>query len=125
MKYVTRADLVLICSILGASVLLAAFFVLPARHRDADVAVIEQDGHELMRLFTGQEQTVRIPSANGFNVIAVTKSGVFVSEADCPDQICVRQGEISQSGESIVCLPHRLVIRLEGEGTGELDAMTN
>lgn len=114
-----------IAAIFLVSALLAVFFLLSFGQKDAAVAVIEQDGHELMRLLVAKEQTVRIVSDGGVNVIVTTGSGVLVSEADCPDQICVRQGEISHSKESIICLPHRLIIRLEDKGHDGLDAMTN
>lgn len=51
----------------------------------------------------------------GYNTVHVERGGVRVSEADCPDQICVLQGKIT--GDDllpIVCLPHRLVIEIEG-----------
>lgn len=124
-KYLTGADLCLILGILALAAFLAAFFfAASARHEMAE-AVIEQDGQEILRLPLAEERTVRIPWEDGFNTVTVTQQGVFMSEADCPDQICVRQGTICNGGESIVCLPHRLVIRLEGTDGNALDAMTN
>lgn len=125
LKYITRADLIYIACVLTAAVLLVFLFLITGIDRRMAVAVVEQDGKEILRLALDEQQTVRIPAENGFNVVVVTGRGVLVSEADCPDQICVRQGEISHSGESVVCLPHRLVIRLEGAGDDGLDAMTN
>ena len=40
--------------------------------------------------------------------------GVRVEEADCPTQDCVHTGTITRAGQSIVCLPARIIIRLEG-----------
>ena len=57
----------------------------------------------------------------GSNTILVEPGRICVSGADCPDQICVRQGWLSDSAGSIVCLPHGLVIRIEG--ASELDAV--
>lgn len=48
------------------------------------------------------------------------KSGLFVAASDCPTQDCVRTGLITRSGQSIVCLPARIVIRLEGGGTEDI-----
>jgi hypothetical protein len=39
---------------------------------------------------------------------------IRVVESDCPTQDCVHTGEISRSGQSIVCLPARIIIQLEG-----------
>lgn len=57
----------------------------------------------------------------GSNTILVEPGRICVSEADCPDQICVRQGWLSDSAGNIVCLPYGLVIRIDGES--ELDAV--
>ncbi len=56
----------------------------------------------------------------GSNTILVEKGRIRVIEADCPDQVCVNQGWISDSSLPIVCLPNRLVVEIVG-GEGELD----
>ena len=50
----------------------------------------------------------------GNNTIYVEHGGIQVVSADCPDQICVHQGIIHDSAVPIVCLPHQLVIQIEG-----------
>lgn len=60
---------------------------------------------------------------DGYNVIEVERGRIRVAEADCPDQICVRQGWISNSVVPIACLPHRLVIQLDSDGGG-VDGVT-
>lgn len=46
------------------------------------------------------------------NTIRIEEGGVRMTEASCPDQLCVHQGTIRDSAGVIVCLPHRLVVRL-------------
>jgi hypothetical protein len=55
-----------------------------------------------------------VESELGSNTIKVGHGSIAVVEADCPEQICVNQGSISDSSVPIVCLPHRLVIQIEG-----------
>jgi len=50
----------------------------------------------------------------GHNMITVENSRICVSEANCPDQICVNQKWISDGVKPIICLPHRLVIEIKG-----------
>lgn len=50
------------------------------------------------------------------------ESGLRVAASDCPTQDCVHTGIITRSGQSIVCLPARIIIRLEG-GTPDPDAV--
>jgi hypothetical protein len=59
----------------------------------------------------------------GMNVLMLEHGRIRVSEADCPDGFCVRQGWLSSGAVPIVCLPHRLVIRLEGGSPPEVDAV--
>lgn len=78
--------------------------------------VISQDNREIYRLDINKDQELRIDSPDGgYNVIRVQDGQVSVTEADCPDQVCVRQGEISDDAVPIVCLPHKLVIEVTAE----------
>ena len=54
------------------------------------------------------------------NIIQIRNSEVYMKSATCPDQICIKQGHISQSGASIICLPHELIVEIAGE-EGDLD----
>lgn len=49
----------------------------------------------------------------GYNLLRVEPGRICVLDADCPDHVCMRRGWLSDGNEPIVCLPHRLVIRLE------------
>ncbi|MBO6052395.1 MAG: NusG domain II-containing protein [Clostridia bacterium] len=54
-----------------------------------------------------------LTDASGENTVRVEPGRIRMISADCPDKICVNTGWISDSAAPIVCLPHRLVIRLE------------
>lgn len=63
-----------------------------------------------------------VPEGNSFNLLAVSEEDVWMEAADCRDQICVHHIPISGGGESIICLPHRLVAEIVGAaGTETLD----
>lgn len=65
-----------------------------------------------------------IPDGVNYNLLSVSGSEVSMEAADCRDQICVHHRPVSAGGESIICLPHRLVVEMAG-GTDEapLDGM--
>lgn len=52
---------------------------------------------------------------DGKNVLVINDNKVYVSSANCRDKICVNHKPISNSGETIVCLPHKLVIEITDE----------
>lgn len=74
------------------------------------VAVITVDGEEYARLplDTATEMTV-----NGTHRVVVADGAVSVVEAPCADKICVCHEPISRAGETIICLPYRVVITVE------------
>lgn len=60
----------------------------------------------------------------GFNTVLAGGGGAAVVGTDCPDQICVKTGRINRPGGSVICLPHRFVLRIEGAGADDLDGGT-
>ena len=58
---------------------------------------------------------LKLAEGTGYNLISVTDGKVVVESADCKDQICVRHKSVSSKGESIICLPHRLVVEIVGD----------
>ena len=53
--------------------------------------------------------------AGNYNLIEILPGKIRIKDADCPDKICVKEGWISQGGQLIVCLPHKLIISIEGK----------
>lgn len=54
----------------------------------------------------------------GKNTVSVEPGRICVSEADCPDHVCVHQGWIENGVVPVVCLPNGLVIEISGDGGG-------
>ncbi|MFV0246878.1 MAG: NusG domain II-containing protein [Mycoplasmatales bacterium] len=52
---------------------------------------------------------------NVFNIIYLDTNSIKVIEANCKNRKCILEGEISKAGQSIVCAPHKLVIKIMGE----------
>lgn len=79
-------------------------------------AVVTRDGVEVCRLDLGEDTEMSVISDDGgYNIIVVENGAVKVSAADCPDQICVKQGAINDNAAPIVCLPHKLVIEVTAQ----------
>ena len=84
------------------------------------IALVSVDGEELEQVslsaLTGPEE--RTYTHNGYTLhVTFTADSAQVTVSDCPTQDCVHTGEITRSGQSIVCLPARLIIQLEGGAT--------
>ena len=57
-----------------------------------------------------------LEDGSGANTVQVERGRIRISAADCPDQVCVKQGWVSSGAAPIVCLPHKLVVELAGTG---------
>lgn len=64
-----------------------------------------------------------ITDGGGENLLVIENGQAKVTEANCPDGICKNHSEIHRNGESIICLPHRVVITVVNEAdTNGIDA---
>ncbi len=85
-----------------------------------NTASIYSDGKliKTIDLRNAGDQTFTVYSEDrGYNVITVKDGSISVTDADCPDRICVMTAPISDGIQPIVCMPHKLVIRIETNRT--------
>lgn len=90
-------------------------------------AVLRVDGTEIKTfpLSVGSETytyTYKDPHGD-YNLIEIAGDKIRIKEADCDDQICVRRGWASKNGETIVCLPHKLVIEVRSTDGSDEDSL--
>lgn len=58
-----------------------------------------------------------VETSYGSNKVVIRDGSIGIVEADCADGVCVGQGYINKPGQQVVCLPHRLIITIEGKNT--------
>ena len=100
-----------------------ALFLWLTRQAGGTVAV-QIDGKVLMELPLSEDTQIVLGEGEHTNTLVIAGGAARVVEASCPDRICVGRGAVQYAGESIVCLPHRLVITIEGGASGSLDGAT-
>ncbi|WP_379127968.1 NusG domain II-containing protein [Paenibacillus sp. sgz500958] len=88
------------------------------------VANITVDGKQFKTIqLTKEEQTVEIRTERGYNILKVHDYGVEMYDADCPDKVCLGFGFITQPKQTIVCLPHRVLVEIAStSGEDDIDA---
>lgn len=58
------------------------------------------------------------------NTLVIDGGFVYIKDANCNDELCVKQGRIKRANESIICLPHKLVVRItSGDDSGSDDEL--
>ena len=108
--YLVLTILLLVC---GCTLVNRVLFSGPGAK--VEVAVIaDNSAKTVLKTFDlSQDTTYTISSEpQGMNVLNIQDGTVWISEADCPNQDCVKQGKISMNGEMLVCLPHRITVSI-------------
>ena len=108
--YLVLTILLLVC---GCTLANRVLFSEPGAK--VEVAVIaDNSAKTVLKTFDlSQDTTYTISSEpQGMNVLNIQDGTVWISEADCPNQDCVKQGKISMNGEMLVCLPHRITVSI-------------
>lgn len=119
-----KKDMFLIGGLLAVAVIAAVCLQLFTGQGSQVIAYV--DGEEVGRWSLEETVDVVLQTATGQNRLMIEDGRAYVTEADCPDGICVKQGKISRTGQTIVCLPHKLVIEIEGEAEENgIDAVAN
>ena len=110
----TLWDALVVLAVLALAGLLAARPFLAAKTAGELTVSISVDGETVERcaLSTYEGGTYE---SRGYTLTVEEKDGaVYVASSDCPNQDCVHSGAISRAGQSIVCLPARVAVTLEG-----------
>lgn len=120
-KQKIRADLLLIAALL----ILAGAFLLWQRlvRRPGGEAVVYVNGVRTAAYPLDTDTEIRLETADGssYNVLRIEDGTARVTDAGCPDKLCVHMHPIRWAGESITCLPNRTVIQIEGGASAGVD----
>jgi len=112
MKNKTKKDLLLIAIILTIS---AAGFAVNyfTNQKPAIYLEVSVDGQVIQELPLNQDTDLTIEGVDGGSNHLVIQNGIaWVDDASCPDRICIHQGKIQLTGQIIVCLPNRTIIKV-------------
>lgn len=81
-------------------------------HAPGGSVEITIDGTLYQTLSLSEDTTIELPTKTGKNILKIQNGAADMTDADCPDQLCVKQKPISHTGETLVCLPHKLVVKV-------------
>lgn len=114
----TKNDIILVAVILLIAA--AGLLLVNLTREEGSFAVVKINASETARYPLSENITTEILSGenNEFsNTLVIENGKVRVSSANCPDKICAGHKAVSYTGESIVCLPHKLVIEIKGDNS--------
>ena len=114
-----KADIILLAAVVLFGAVLA--LTLWLNQSQGSVVQIRIDGKVTASLPLDRDTEYEINGADGGrNLLVISGGAAWVESADCPDELCVGMGKISRVGQSVVCLPHKVVVEITG-GSAEVD----
>ena len=115
-----KADLILILAALLAGA--AIFLMLHFAGRTGGAAEVVVDGKVVASYSLEEDGIYEVETPYGRNTVQIEDGKVSVIAADCPDLICVHHAPVYRNGESIICLPHKLLVRVISGEESDVDA---
>lgn len=97
-------------------------FIMQSAKTVGKTAEIYSDNKLIKTVSLNKDDEFTIKNGDNYNIIRVKNGKISVCESNCKNQICVKQGEIDNSLLPIVCVPNRLVIRVDSSGQDGIDA---
>lgn len=107
-KTFSKVDIIVILSVLLLA--LIGFLAVKSVQGSGNYVEITKGGKVYQTLPIDKDKVIDI---NGKNIIEIKNKKVFMKSADCKNQICVNHSKISLVGETIVCLPNKVVVEIK------------
>lgn len=124
-RIIRKADIALLLFLTGAGIL--SWLVPACIYASADtgekIVRITASGEVYGTYALSENNTITVEQYDSYgtempplheNVVVIHDGTVHMESADCKNQVCVHTGEISRAGESIICLPNKVVVEITG-----------
>lgn len=109
-KLIKRSDIILIATVIAMAVI-AMLYIMSTKKPGATVE-ISVDGNLIESFDLSEDKEYQVATDKGKNLVIIKDGKVDVIDADCPDKVCVNHVTIENVGETIICLPHKLVVEI-------------
>lgn len=124
---ITKGDKFLIIFVLISSVLIFVAFNAYGISKENNYAVIEVNGELYQKISLGKKGPnlkIKVNGPLGETEVEVAEDKVRINSSPCPDKNCINQGWIEKPGQVLVCLPNRVVVKIEGKTQTNVDVKT-
>lgn len=106
-----KGDIILLISLLVLGIVGVLMVMLPGK--TPQQVIVTVDGQVYGRYSPVENREIVIQTENGGeNVLVIREGTVYITSANCPNLDCVHHKPISLANESIVCLPHKVVVTI-------------
>lgn len=105
-----KRDFILIGIILAVIIVLST--VITLTKKDGAYVIVRVNGEQVAKYYLTEDGEYELNG--GTNVLKIEQGKAYLISADCPDHLCVKQGKVDKTGETITCLPNRLTVTVYG-----------
>ena len=117
-----KNDIILVSVVIGV-ILLAILGILLFR-TEGNTVKVTVDGKTFGEYSLNVDRTVEIKSEFGSNLLVIKDGKAYVEQASCPDGICSSHQPIHYDGQSIICLPNKVVVLINDQNTIQPDIIS-
>ena len=124
-KWLKKRDIILIASLLLVGII--TFIIWQFVYSDTgNFIMVEQRGEIIGTYSLDKDMTIPIKYRDDtVNVLVIEDGFAYMKEAECPDHLCIKQGKVNKLGQTIVCLPNKVVVTVVGDKDAEYDSIAN
>lgn len=119
-----KNDLILVGIILIIAI--GALIYINATKESGDRVIVTVDGKFYQEYPLDKDGTYEIMGVgNSTNTLVIEDGHADVIDASCPDKLCVHQKNAEYNGESIICLPNKVVVEIKSDKESGIDSIAN
>lgn len=118
---IKKADIILAVALIIIGI--AMSYILSFGQDTGSELIISCDGEKFGSYSLYEDKEIEVKQNDHINKVTIKDSTVSMSFSDCHGQDCIHQGEITKSGEAIICLPNKVVLEITG-GDSKYDTLS-
>ena len=124
-KWLKKRDIILIAALLLVGII--TFIIWQFVYSDkGNYITVEQRGEMIGTYTLGKDTIIPLEYRDDtVNVLMIEDGFAYMKEAECPDHLCIKQGKVNKIGQTIVCLPNKVVVTVVGNDDAEYDSIAN
>ena len=115
-----KKDFILIGTIVAISLVL--LLCVNLTQKEGAMVIVKVNGVEVGKISLLVDATYELNG--GTNILTIKDGVAYLSDANCPDHLCMQQGKISKTGQTITCLPNRLTVIVYGAEENDVDLVS-
>ncbi|MDZ7336116.1 MAG: NusG domain II-containing protein [candidate division KSB1 bacterium] len=122
LKMITLGDKILVVVLIAVGML--SLVALQHLRSPGGRVIIEVSGRVVAQKDLGATQEIVLTGPIGKTIVHIHQGSARVIHSDCPEKICVKTGPIRRAGEMIICVPNKVVVKIEGIQKNPFDVIT-